>query len=305
MADIVPATRDSLVSENGSASPYTPLPISNGMTSEVSLEGVSFSYPNGVKALESVELTVPRAHTVSIVGPSGCGKSTLLAIVAGLTLPTSGTVTRCKVEPGRLPVTMVSQKETLLPWLKVKDQVGLHFRLRRQHKTERVRAWVQDLLDLVGLGDFQDAYPYQLSGGMRRRVAFLTAVAPIPQVLLLDEPFSSVDEPTRLVIHQDVFDITRQYEITTVLVTHDLAEAMSLSDEVIILSRGPGRVAAVHTMPFGPERDIVALREQPEFLELYGKLWRELGLQLDNGGRKRQRSFRDSTSHRPDWMTEG
>jgi ABC-type nitrate/sulfonate/bicarbonate transport system ATPase subunit len=200
---------------------------------------------------------------------------------------------------------MVSQKETLLPWLKVKDQVALHFRLRRQHKSVRVRAWVQDLLGLVGLGDFQDAYPYQLSGGMRRRVAFLTAVAPIPQVLLLDEPFSSVDEPTRLIIHQDVFDITRQYEITTVLVTHDLAEAMSLSDEVVILTRGPGRVAATHTMPFGPERDIVALREQPEFLELYGKLWRELGLQLDNGGHKPNRNFRDSTRHRPDWMTEG
>jgi ABC-type nitrate/sulfonate/bicarbonate transport system ATPase subunit len=189
---------------------------------------------------------------------------------------------------------MVSQKETLLPWLRVKDQVGLHFRLRHQQKTERVRTWVLDLLDLVGLREFQDAYPYQLSGGMRRRVAFLTAVAPLPQVLLLDEPFSSVDEPTRLVIHQDVFDITREYEITTVLVTHDLAEAMSLSDQLVIMTRGPGRVAAKHAMPFGRERDIVSLREHEEFLGLYGTLWRELGAQLDLGHPDRSQRFRDS-----------
>ena len=269
--------------------PVAPAPTPDPETAEVSVNDVSFRYPGGVETLSHLNLVVPPATTVSIVGPSGCGKSTLLSLIGGLMRPTTGTVARRPAAADRLAVAMVFQKDTLLPWMKVRDQVALHFRFRRRRRAD-VKAWVESLLELAGLEEFGDAYPYQLSGGMRRRVAFLTAVAALPQVLLLDEPFSSLDEPTRLAIHQDVFDITREFGITTVLVTHDLAEAISLSDEVTILTRRPATVAARHVMPFGSDRNLVGLRERSDFLALYGELWRELSGQLDVAPSHRKRA---------------
>jgi ABC-type nitrate/sulfonate/bicarbonate transport system ATPase subunit len=140
---------------------------------------------------------------------------------------------------------------------------------------------VNELLVMVGLERFADAYPYQLSGGMRRRVAFLAGVAPDPQLLLLDEPFSSVDEPSRVEIHQQVHEVIRKQHTTTILVTHDLAEAVTLSDRVVILSAGPARVVADHPVPFGQEREMMELRNDPAFLELYGRLWEDLRAQIE------------------------
>jgi ABC-type nitrate/sulfonate/bicarbonate transport system ATPase subunit len=133
---------------------------------------------------------------------------------------------------------------------------------------------------MVGLDGFARAYPKQLSGGMRRRVAFLAGIAPRPNMLLLDEPFSSVDEPSRVRIHQEVLGIVNRFKTTTVLVTHDLAEAITLSNRVAIFSARPGRVVAVHEIPFGGERNVLELRDTPEFLELYGHLWHELSAQI-------------------------
>jgi ABC-type nitrate/sulfonate/bicarbonate transport system ATPase subunit len=127
---------------------------------------------------------------------------------------------------------------------------------------------------------------------MRRRVAFLTAVAPLPRTLLLDEPFSSLDEPTRVEIHQDVLDIARKYEMTMVLVTHDLAEALSLCDEVLILSSQPGRVVSRHPVPFGPERVMLELRQTPDFLDMYGRLWRDLSEQITIGKNRKRNGDR-------------
>jgi NitT/TauT family transport system ATP-binding protein len=244
------------------------------------LKNVDYVYPNGTQALEAFDLPIPAGRVTGVVGPSGGGKSTMLRLLAGLASPTRGEIDfNVDKAEGRHELAMVFQQDTLLPWLTVEQNVSMFFRLHRKERA-RHKGEVDKLLSMVGLEQFKDAYPYQLSGGMRRRVAFLTAVAPKPQILLLDEPFSSVDEPTRVGIHQQVLGIFHELNMTSVLVTHDLAEAICLSDQVVILSARPGRVVATHEIPFGDQRDVLELRDRPEFLDLYGTLWSELSEQI-------------------------
>lgn len=246
----------------------------------LSVDGVSFSYPNGTQAIETLSLDINAGRIFGIVGPSGCGKSTLLHLLSGLSDPTAGRITHPGPDVrGRHFLTMVFQQDTLLPWLRVIDNVKLYFRYH-PHDRREIDERAKWLLELVGLADAAAFYPYQLSGGMRRRVAFLSAIAPFPQVLLLDEPFSSLDEPTRVAIHQDVFDILRRLGIATVIVTHDLAEAASLCDEVAIFSARPARMAARQAIPFGAKREILSLRKEPEFLAVYAHLWDVLSRQI-------------------------
>jgi ABC-type nitrate/sulfonate/bicarbonate transport system ATPase subunit len=250
----------------------------------VSVRDVSYAYPNGVLAVHNVNFDVKPKGITSIVGPSGCGKSTLLRLISGLGVPTSGSVLRDESLKQDSAVTMVFQTDTLFPWLTVEHNTEVYCRFlpmkqRRAEATARKHR-TQHLLEMVGLTKFSKAFPYQLSGGMRRRLAFVAAVAPSPRLLLLDEPFASVDEPTRIQIHQDILRIIREQEMTVVLVTHDLAEAISLSDTVLILTRGPGSVYKEHAIDFGIERDLLALRQGQEYLGLYGELWEELALQI-------------------------
>jgi ABC-type nitrate/sulfonate/bicarbonate transport system ATPase subunit len=262
--------------------------------SPLSLEDVGFTYPNGTEAIGSISLTVAAGEVAGIVGPSGCGKSTLLHLLAGLRRPTRGTLTRdISVTDRRHPLAMVFQRDTLLPWLTAKENVMFFTRFRERgarrpgRRSPKVDPEVSEradrLLAMVGLSDHADAYPYQLSGGMNRRVAFLSAVAPLPHILLLDEPFSSVDEPTRIEIHQDVLNVIREFGMTAILVTHDLAEAITLTDRVLILTKRPATVATQHTIPFGRERNMLELRQTSDYLELYGRLWSELGAQIRSG----------------------
>jgi ABC-type nitrate/sulfonate/bicarbonate transport system ATPase subunit len=252
----------------------------------LAMEDVCYSYGD-LPVLDRVSLDVYRGEVVSIVGPSGCGKSTLLRLIAGIARASSGTIkVGREVVDERAGVTMVFQTDTLLPWMTVEANAELYARFepratRRAGAAERAER-VGTLLKMVGLGDRTRAYPYQLSGGMRRRLAFVAAVAPAPPLLLLDEPFASVDEPTRIQIHQDVLRIIRQLNTTVILVTHDLAEAASLSDRVVIMTQRPASIAKEHAMPFGQMREIVALREQSDFLAVYGDLWRDLRHQLDD-----------------------
>jgi ABC-type nitrate/sulfonate/bicarbonate transport system ATPase subunit len=250
----------------------------------VSVRDVAYAYPNGVVAVSGVDFDVRPKGITSIVGPSGCGKSTLLRLIAGLGVPTHGTVVRDASVEQDSAVTMVFQTDTLFPWLTVEHNLEVYSRFlpAKQRRSEAAARKVRTahLLEMVGLAKFAKAFPYQLSGGMRRRLAFVSAVAPSPRLLLLDEPFASVDEPTRIQIHQDILKIIREQEMTVVLVTHDLAEALSLSDTVIIMTRGPGSVFRQHSIDFGVERDVLTLRQGHEFLELYGELWQELALQI-------------------------
>lgn len=249
--------------------------------SAVRLTDLAYSYPNGVQAVSGLDLRIEPNENVAIVGPSGCGKSTILSLVAGLRHATGGRIEISGGDPDRHPLSMVFQKDTLLPWLTVRDNVLLHYRFRRSMREGSAR--LPELLEMARLSDFAKAHPYELSGGMRRRVAFLAGVAPLPRLLLLDEPFSALDEPSRVALHQDVHRIVRSNGITTILVTHDLAEAISLSDRVYIMTSRPARVFSVHEVPFGVDRDIMALREQRDFLDLYGLLWRDLHTQIRGG----------------------
>ncbi len=250
------------------------------------LRDIGFRYPRGVQALSGLDLSVAPGTVAAVVGPSGCGKSTLLAVIAGLSQPGSGQVAwnpeHLSDVDGvhRRKLAIVFQKSTVLPWLTVEKNVAFGLRYLDIDR-EVARARVERLIRMCGLWDFRQAYPNQLSGGMRRRVAFLTGVAPFPKVLLLDEPFSALDEPTRLKIHQDVLRIVRELEMTVVLVTHDLGEAISIGDEVHVLSNRPSHVASRHVVPFGLERDVFELRETAEYHNLYRVLWHDLRAQIE------------------------
>lgn len=246
----------------------------------VSLDEVSFTYPNGTQAIGEVSLAVRPGEIVGIVGPSGCGKSSLLSLLAEFGRPTSGVVTWPEGEHSdRHRLSMVFQKDTLLPWLTVEDNVKLFQTLNRRRAVEKADI-VDELIGLAGLDDFRTSYPYQLSGGMRRRTAFISAMAATPRLLLLDEPFSSLDEPTRIAIHQDVLNIVHRLDTAVLLVTHDLGEAATLCDRVIVLTARPARIASSHDVEFGTERDVLALRQDPAFLDLYGRLWHDLSEQI-------------------------
>jgi NitT/TauT family transport system ATP-binding protein len=258
----------------------------------VRLTEIGFHYQPDRPIIAGVSMDIRRGEIKGIVGPSGCGKSTLLRMVAGLSKPTMGTV-EWKLYGSDHPIAMMFQGDTLSPAMTVAANVDLFFRYNRKlglSRAERSKR-VRETLEMVGLAGFSHFYPGQLSGGMRRRVIFAAALIAKPQLLLLDEPFSAVDEPTRVGIHEDVLRILRKYQITTVLVTHDLAEAVSLCDQVVILSRAPAKTVASHSMNMPREIRIQQLREHPSFLDSYGRLWSELSSQLgpqpDSGARQK------------------
>ena len=254
----------------------------------ISIEGLEFRYPDGKQVLSGVSFVIRRGEIVSIVGPSGCGKSTLLRLLTRKLHPTNGEIVargllKAESDPQRHWSTMVFQEDTVLPWLKVIDNVGLHFRFTRGlfwKRDQELVASAMRLLRMVGLEDYASAFPAQLSGGMRRRVAVLTAVASLPDFLLMDEPFSALDEPTRIDVHEGTYRILREFGISTVLVTHDLGEAISLSDRVLLLSKCPARIVSEYDIPFSKERDVHQLREASEFLDLYGRIWGDLEDQI-------------------------
>ena len=255
----------------------------------LNVDNVSFAYPGGTPVLDRMSIAVPPGSITGVVGPSGCGKSTLLALLAGLLQPGSGRIVWSPdtVQPPRHPLTMMFQKDTLLPWLTVEDNIGLHFRVSasRLGKSEQ-KTRIAELVRLAGLDGAERKFPYQLSGGMRRRTAFLASVAPHPRTLLLDEPFSALDEPTRIGIHQDIFNIVKREGITVLLITHDLGEAISLSDQVMVLTSQPATVFKRFDIPFGAERNFLELREHPAFLELYGQVWEQLAVQIQRSRSK-------------------
>ena len=237
------------------------------------LEGVTKSYQSRTGhptlALERIDLDVRRGEFVAVVGPSGCGKSTLLQIAAGLIAPTSGRVLLSGAEVTRPPREIVylfqQYTKSLFPWRTVAGNVAFALEPKRLGRTE-TRAKALSHLAMVGLESFADHYPWQLSGGMQQRVAIARALAAEPRILLLDEPFSSVDALTRLELQALVLEISeRNADLTFMLVTHDVDEAVFLADRVARLSRAPSRILEIVAIELPRPRQAIATRELPVF----------------------------------------
>jgi NitT/TauT family transport system ATP-binding protein len=226
------------------------------------LRGVAKRFGSGVEALAGIDLKVSRGEFLSIVGPSGCGKSTLLRIIAGLTPPSAGTC-RLAVDhaPGR--IGFVFQDPTLMPWSTVIANVLLPFRIARRGGAEasgRALAAVR----AVGLGGFEDAYPHQLSGGMRMRVSIARALVTDPDLLLLDEPFAALDEITRMALNDDLLRLWAERRPTILFVTHSVFESVFLSTRIAVMGARPGRIAHDFTVDVPQPRDR-ATRTSPEY----------------------------------------
>jgi len=230
-----------------------------------------------VLALDGIDLEVPDSQFVAVVGPSGCGKSTLLSIVAGLRLPSSGTVL-CDGEAMTAPmprkVGMVFQEANLLPWLSALDNVAFPLKLRRVARRERLEA-ARRMLELTGLTGAEDRLPHQLSGGMKQRVAIARGLVQNPGVLLMDEPFASLDEQTRMVLGDELLRIWSETKKTVLFVTHSLNEAVYLADRVIVLSARPGRVVDDVAVDL-PRPRTFAMTSSERFGILKDRIWQHI-----------------------------
>ena len=250
----------------------------------IDLRQVALTYqaPDGeVEALKDITLAVEDGAFVSIIGPSGCGKSTLLALIAGLETPTSGTV-MVDGEIVTAPSTKIGfmpQRDQLFPWRSIWGNVILGLELRRLNTPER-QNHVRTLLDRYGLAGFAEKQPAQLSGGMRQRCALIRTLAAEPKILLLDEPFSALDHQTRLSVSQDIHRIIRQEKKTSLLVTHDISEAISLSDRIVVLSHRPAVIKQIHDLSALRRYAPMERRSQPEFQTLFNQLWKELDVDV-------------------------
>jgi len=209
-----------------------------------SLRGVTKTYDNGVMALGPLDLAVRNGEFVSLVGPSGCGKSTALRLIAGLSAPSSGTVRVSRHEgimrPGHA-IGFVFQEPTLMPWTTVRENVRLPLKLARVPRAE-ANARVDKAIESVGLADFADAFPRELSGGMKMRASLARALVTDPDILLMDEPFAALDEITRFRLNNDLLALWRSLRKTVIFVTHSVFESVYLSQRVVVMAARPGRV---------------------------------------------------------------
>ena len=232
---------------------------------------------DAVLALDRIDLEVPDGQFLAVVGPSGCGKSTLLSLVAGLQQPSTGTVV-CDGEAMTAPkprkVGMVFQEANLLPWLSAVDNVAFPLKLRHVPKRERLTA-ARRMLELTGLADAEDRLPHQLSGGMKQRVAIARGLVQNPAVLLMDEPFASLDEQTRMVLGDELLRIWSETRKTVLFVTHSLNEAVYLADRVVVLSARPGRVVDDVAVDL-PRPRTFAMTSSEQFGVLKDRIWQHI-----------------------------
>jgi NitT/TauT family transport system ATP-binding protein len=231
-----------------------------------------------VPAVASVTFEVRDKEFVALVGPSGCGKSTVLNMIAGLVGPSAGEIRLDGRQPAGIPpeVGYVFQKDTVFPWRTVSRNIALGLEYRGVPAAERERR-VEDAVRLVGLEGFEEAFPATLSGGMRQRVALMRTLVVEPEILLMDEPFGALDTHTKLRLQAQLLALWLARRQTVIFVTHDLAEAITLADRIIVLTSRPGRVKLIHEVKLPRPRDVIRIRETEEYAREFGGLWHVLG----------------------------
>jgi NitT/TauT family transport system ATP-binding protein len=238
-------------------------------------------------AVNDLNLDVRDGEFISIVGPSGCGKSTLLSAIAGLLKPSSGKILLdgseiiypCNKTCNKIGYML--QKDHLFEWRSILNNITLGLEIQGKFNKDSIKK-VENMLKKYGLYDFKDYYPHQLSGGMRQRVALIRTLATNPEILLLDEPFSAVDYQTRLAVSDEVYKIIKDEGKTSIMVTHDIAEAVAISDRVVVLSKRPGQIKNIYEINLSIEnRTPIKSREAPEFRHFFNTIWKELDIHVE------------------------
>jgi NitT/TauT family transport system ATP-binding protein len=257
-------------------------PHKAGAVPAIELTGATkrFRTPSGTlhTAVRDLDLTVAPGEFVAVVGPTGCGKSTTLTLVSGLEEPTEGEVRVHgeNVEGINEHVGFVFQQDAVFPWRTVLSNVMAGPRFRGV-PTDQAREKARDWLARVGLSAFEDRYPHQLSGGMRKRVALAQTFVNDPKILLMDEPFSALDVQTRALMSDQLLELWAGTGSSVVFVTHDLDEAIALADRVVVMTAGPATVKEIFTVDLPRPRTVEAVRLEPRFVELYREIWASLG----------------------------
>jgi NitT/TauT family transport system ATP-binding protein len=241
----------------------------SGLTKQFAVKGGTFT------AIDNISLDIAPGTFFVIVGPSGCGKTTLLRILAGLEKPTSGSVEVRSEHPGKPVNSMVFQGDSIFPWMTVYQNAAYGLKMRGVADAE-IKEVVGHYLDKTGLTRFATRFPHQLSGGMKQRVSIARAFANDPEILLMDEPFSALDEQNKTLLQEEVLRIWEEHKKTVVFITHSVDEAVTLSDKIMIMSAQPGQVKAIIDVPFARPRKVLELRSMPEYGEMVYRIWGQL-----------------------------
>ena len=245
------------------------------------VKNISKKYQNKegeVQAIKDVNIEVEEGEFVSIIGPSGCGKSTLLSVIAGLEEKNEGEVyiENEKIEGISPKIGYMLQRDCLLEWRNILSNTLFGLEIKGIKNKENIE-YVEELLKKYNLYDFKNKYPSELSGGMRQRVALIRTLAVKPKILLLDEAFSALDYQTRIMVTNDIYSILRKEKVTALIVTHDISEAISMSDRVVVLTKRPGTIKEIHKIEFDIENKTpINCRQSPKFSEYFDTLWKEL-----------------------------
>ncbi|MBV9171249.1 MAG: ABC transporter ATP-binding protein [Chloroflexi bacterium] len=231
-----------------------------------------------VDALAGINLEIGAGEFFCIVGPSGCGKTTLLRILAGLETESAGSIDVVRDDGAQRPLnSMVFQEQSIFPWMNVRDNIAFGLKAQGVGRSERYRI-AEPYIQKVGLGGFEDALPYQLSGGMKQRVSIARAFANDPEILLMDEPFAALDEQTKLILQAELLRVWDETRKTVLYVTHSIDEAIVLADRILVMSARPGRIKDVIDVGsvFGRPRQVEAVKSSAQYGQLFGRVWGQL-----------------------------
>ena len=244
------------------------------------INNISKKYHNQkeeITAIKNLTLKVKDGEFIAIVGPSGCGKSSLLSILCGLEKKSNGNI--IFPNPHKSKIGYMLQQDSLFPWLTIFENCLIGLKIEKKLTKENIQK-VKDLLKTYGLKDFMNSYPKSLSGGMRQRVALIRTLATNPDILLLDEAFSALDYQTRLAVSDDVWKIIKKEKKTTIMITHDIAEAISMADRVIVLANRPSKVKKIYNIEMTNSSSPINNRKCPEFSKYYDLIWKDIDIHV-------------------------